>query len=276
MAYTTVKELMTAIADVIRGYLGGGKIPSQDLPIKVMEVHSHGYDSGYDSGRVDGYAEGKKAQYDEFWDEYQKSSSFVGSFAGFGWTEKTLKPKENMRPVNASYMFYYNQIGGDLVEFLESLAIELDFTRCQNANAIFQYSKFTRVGKIYCEDKAWYSSFASCSNLVTIDEWGSATGGTISGGLSGTFNGCIALENITVKGTIISTINFQWSTKLSKSSWISIVNAYSTTVSNLSMTGSLVSVNKAFETSEGANDGSTSEEWLNLIATKPNVTFNLV
>ena len=29
------------------------------------------------------------------------------------------------------------------------------------------------------------------------------------------------------------------------------------------------------KTSEGANDGNTSEEWLNLIATKPNWTITL-
>jgi hypothetical protein len=84
------------------------------------------------------------------------------------------------------------------------------------------------------------------------------------------------LENIRVRGRIVKSTNFQWSTKLSKDSIISIINALSTTTSGLSITLSKVAVNKAFETSEGANDGSTSAEWLNLIATRPNVSFNLV
>lgn len=38
---------------------------------------------------------------------------------------------------------------------------------------------------------------------------------------------------------------------------------------------SLERINKIFETADGANDGSTSEEWKALVATKPNRTFTL-
>lgn len=64
--------------------------------------------------------------------------------------------------------------------------------------------------------------------------------------------------------------------KLSKPSITSIINCLSTTTSGLTVTLSKTAVNNAFETSEGVADGSTSQEWLNLVATKTNWTISLV
>ena len=47
------------------------------------------------------------------------------------------------------------------------------------------------------------------------------------------------------------------------------------TASGKTITFSKTAVNKAFETSAGANDGSTSAEWLALVGTKPNWTISL-
>jgi hypothetical protein len=116
-------------------------------------------------------------------------------------------------------------------------------------------------------------SFASCISLhtiakITVDE------NTI---FKGTFDGCTAIENLTIGGIIGQDgFNVQWSKKLSKASWISIINALSATATGKSITGSLESVQRAFETSAGAMDGDASAEWLNLIASKSNWTINLV
>ena len=75
-------------------------------------------------------------------------------------------------------------------------------------------------------------------------------------------------------GTLRISVNMQWS-PLSKDSIISIINALSTATSDLPITLSITAVNNAFETSPGAADGSTSEEWTALIATKPNWTISL-
>ena len=114
-------------------------------------------------------------------------------------------------------------------------------------------------------------AFGDCSALKTI---------TLPARLqtvhSATFYNCTSLENIYFEGTIRDGgLNLSSSTKLSKASWENIVGSLASWVSS-SITGSLASVNTAFETSAGAGDGSTSEEWLNLIATKPNWTINLV
>ena len=68
----------------------------------------------------------------------------------------------------------------------------------------------------------------------------------------------------------------QWSTELSKESIISIINALSDTTTALTVTLSKTAVNNAFETAKGNADGSTSEEWAALIATKQNWTISLV
>jgi hypothetical protein len=92
-----------------------------------------------------------------------------------------------------------------------------------------------------------------------------------------TFHYAYDTEHIGFEGIIAQNgLNLQWSTKLDKESHVKLVNTLSSTTSGLSVTVSQTAVNKAFETSEGANDGSTSQEWLNLIATKPNWTISIV
>lgn len=91
------------------------------------------------------------------------------------------------------------------------------------------------------------------------------------------FNNCSNLRELTIEGTIGQNgFSVEHSTLLSKDSITSIINALSTTTSNLTITLSKTAVNNAFETSSGAGDGSTSEEWNTLIATKSNWSISLV
>jgi hypothetical protein len=93
---------------------------------------------------------------------------------------------------------------------------------------------------------------------------------------TGGFDGCIGLKNLTITGTIGgTTFNLKSSKSLTKESIISVIDHLSTTATNVTATFSLEAVNKAFETSEGANDGSTSSEWITLIGTKSNWTIAL-
>ena len=89
------------------------------------------------------------------------------------------------------------------------------------------------------------------------------------------FTGATALKNITVEGPIAYSISFK-DCPLSKESILSVFNALSDTITGMTLTLKLLAVNTAFETSEGAADGSTSEEWNTLIATKSNWTISLV
>ena len=114
--------------------------------------------------------------------------------------------------------------------------------------------------------------FSGCSKLTTIPQL-DTSGGT---NFSSMFVNCTDLTNLTMTGTIKANgMDLHYSTKLSKASIISVINALSDTTNALKVQLSKTAVNNAFETSSGVADGSTSEEWTTLIATKANWTIAL-
>ena len=122
-------------------------------------------------------------------------------------------------------------------------------------------------------DTNFSNMFNGCSGLTTIPQLDTSKGT----GFGGMFYGCSALTNLTIAGSInTSGMNLKSATKLSKASITSVVNALSASASGKSITFSKTAIDSAFETSSGAADGSTSDEWLNLIATKSNWTISLI
>ena len=114
--------------------------------------------------------------------------------------------------------------------------------------------------------------FSQCTNLTTIPQLDTSKGTNFTY----MFNSCSKLTNLTMTGTIKANgMDLQHSTKLSKASIISVINALSDTTNALKVQLSKTAVNNAFETSGGVADGSTSEEWTTLIATKANWTIAL-
>ena len=224
------------------------------------------------------YDAGKQAEYDRFWDAYLKSNNYTSKFAGNGWTKETFKPNRDIRPTNATQMFARGSLlGEDLVSLCEPLGIVVDFSDCTVFSEVFYFTGLSRVGVVDTRKATTlpYIFAYSLDNLKTIDllilkDDGSQTF-TNNSFIKGT-----GLTSITIQGTIGQNgFNVQWSTKLSHDSVVSIINALSNTTTGLTVTFSLAAVNKAFETSEGANDGSTSAEWQALIGTKPNWTIAL-
>lgn len=226
----------------------------------------------YDAGVAEGFDAGRQAEYDRLWDVLQPfkagATQYAASF-GQAWTADIFKPKYDMTVSAASFMFAYNQIGGDLVEYFERLGKKLDFSPCYNQNNTFQSSKFTRLGGIYCTSASWYNCFSGCTELETIDEWGHPTGGTVNGGLTSCFTGCSKLKNLTVKGVISGSITLSACTLLSKASIESVITHLTDEDKWATATFSATAVNNAFGSTESA-------EWKALIATKPTWTFSLV
>lgn len=258
--------------------------PSSAFPEKIEEVYEKGYEKGKtESDYNTAFEEGKLAERKAFWDNYLDNGNrtdFDQAISGKGWTIEVFKPNHDMFPTTAYMMFRKSDMKIDLVEYLKKMGVKLDFSNCKNHLYIFSFSSFTRVGVVdfskSTASTACDNAFGYCHELVTIDKI-ILRKGTNAMFASASFTNCDNLVNVIFDGELESNgLNLQWSTKLSKASWVNIVGCYSTTISGLSMTGSLASVNSAFETSEGANDGSKSAEWLNLIATRPNVAFNLV
>jgi hypothetical protein len=116
------------------------------------------------------------------------------------------------------------------------------------------------------------NTFSGCSKLEIIDEFYPSN----SANFANTFGGCSALKHIIFMSDIkTSGLSLSDCKVLDKESIISVITHLSDSTSGLGVTLSQKAVNREFETSEGANDGSTSAEWLALINTKSNWTISL-
>lgn len=183
----------------------------------------------------DVYEAGKKAEYDEFWDTFQKSGNRSDYQYGFyGWnTFKTIDTKYPVKTETLYATFMY------CLE-LEVLPIVLlydttsGFRSCYNAFHSCQKLKsidFDIVNNSTASS-AWDATFSYCYELKTIQKLVVLDSQLFK---QSTFRGCEALENLTIEGVIGQNgFNVQWSTLLTHDSLMSIVNAlkdYSTDTS---------------------------------------------
>lgn len=279
--------------------------PSSVYPAKIDDVYNKGYEQGksegdyeeaFNEGKAEAYEEiqdlnaeleqalygtdtGGKSYYDEVWDDVQENGNRINyryGFSGNSWNDKTFKPKYNIVPsaYNGIYAFTNCRIT-NLKQILLDCGVTIDTSQVINALEMFGNSEYlTHLPRLdFGACTIFTTTFTECKSLVSID--GLKVNDKTR--FSSSFNNCDALEEIRFEGIIGQNgLNLQWSTKLSKNSITSIINALSTTTSGLSITLSKVAVNKAFETSTGLADGSTSTDWNNLIGTKTNWTINLV
>ena len=270
--YRVKEDVLVALANTCREY--GGATKKLTFP------------RDFEFGIEMSYENGKKAEYDAFWDLFQqngKRGNYMGAFGGIGWTKDTFKPKYPINPnglIVADYMFYgFNRIStadiDDLFDFTEFNS-KIDFSKSKrfihtfnNArikNLYVDCSSATEINLAFSADNGGYLENLTLKVTPTTTQFISA------------FNFQYHMKNLTFTedSEIAASINFKWSTKFTHDSIVSIINALSSTTTGLSVTISKTAVNKAFETSTGANDGSTSPEWLALVATKTNWTINLV
>ena len=256
--YTIDGKTLTNIADAIRAKSGETEAltPSQ-MAEKISGI-----------GGGDNY-------YDVFWDAYQDNgvrNDYRSAF-GRGWTANNFKPKYNIVPSStlATSLFNACQCEGDLVEICENQGIEIDFSNVTYFEYLFYSTQFTRIGIVDASKAERFSNvFNYSSKLKTIDKI--IVNENVP--LNNSFGGDRALEEIRFEGVIGKNVTLNECAKLSKASITNIINTASPTIS-FTVTLSKAAVNKAFETSTNANDGSNSDEWKNLIATKTNVTISL-
>lgn len=224
--------------------------PSSRLADKVTEVYEKGKSEGGDAevAYAEGKADGRREYIVTFFETHvstcESFNSFANAFAGPEWTNENFCPT---RPIDAVAL-----------------------------NSMFRDTGITTISVPVGSSKkvtaGSYMAFAS-PNIETIEKL-LINEETNS---SSWFHYCTGLKNINkIEGTIGTTgWNWKWSTLLTHDSIVNIVNAFSSALTGLTVTLSLTAVNNAFETASGLADGSTSEEWLALVATKPNVTISL-
>lgn len=244
-------NITSGVKSLIEGY-GKDNIEAYDESVTVDEGASVVFDEDYAEGKADGIDEGiaegieqgKEEAYDAFWDAFQDNgarSNYENAFRNVCWTDKCYNPKYPINTDRIGWMF----MGCKLTD----TKVPITHKGQTNATYVF-YDALTMV----------------TIRSLTVDE---------NTTYSSWFTRAEALENITFEGVIGSDIDMHWSTKLTNASLRSIITHISASTSGFAVSLSNTAVNKAFETSVGANDGSTSEEWLALIATKNNWTISL-
>jgi hypothetical protein len=215
------------------------------------------------------YESGKKSQYDEFWDAFQRNGTRTNyTYAFQYWGQDYIRPKYKIVPTIRCLhqLFQYNpnlkKVESAFFDFSQMEAAVSTNTGAYNT---FAYCEgLEEVEDIGFPPYYYSETFYKCSKLHTIACINSNDNTVYS---QYVFWQCISLVNLTVNGTIgQNNFNLQWSTKLSKESITSVVNALSENKSGLSVMLSKAAVNNAFTTSE----------WDALEKTKTNWTISLV
>jgi hypothetical protein len=224
---------------------------------------------------------GKQAGEREWQKKYQKEGRngkkgyYICAYAGWGWTNETFNPVWDIVPSNASNMFNYSHITGNISKLCQQKGVRLDFSQCVGFQNAFVNASITGVDTVdtrSCTDLStiFYAAPAmeEINDLILKDD-GSQTFGRQS------FLNCKNLVTLKITGTIGKSVTFE-NSPLNRASIENVINALFATATGQTLTLNKAAVNKAFETSEGANDGSTSAEWSALRATKSNWTISLV
>lgn len=272
---TTNNQNYADIASAIREKTGA------ETTYKPSEMSS-GVNEVYDKG----YADAQQSEYDKFWDTFQDYGNrryYTYAFAGVLWSNEMV-PKYNItfndysttsRECMGMFSCYNRDRHlGEYADMTEILS-KIDFSKCLTATNVFALA---RVKNVYCD-------FSSAESMIrTFDD---SDGGSVNyirlkvseatTKFENTFAYTTKLTDIIfVDGSVIAAnISFDRS-PLNVESIKSITNALSDSTTDKTVTFKLSAVNTAFETAEGLADGSESQDWLNLIATKENWTFSLV
>lgn len=222
------------------------------------------------------YEAGKIPAYENCWEAIQKGGTltdFTHAYENY-YNDENFRPIYDISPTNASYMFQSTNIT-DLKGILERQGVTLDYSNCTNFQSMCMGAKITRFPVLSAVSAfALVYVFGYCGDLISIDAIVLKDDGSTT--FNNTFVGCFKLEEIySITGIIGNNIDLQYS-PLSHDTIARIISHLSDTATSKTLTLSKAAVNKAFETGASSNDGSTSPEWLALVATKQNWTISLV
>ena len=155
------------------------------------DIKQFGYDEGYEAG--------KKAEYNEFWVNTERTSQY--RFSGTFWNKNNFKPNKDFE-VGKCTFHYHNWQGTpyDLAAHLEELGITMTMG-ASSYNSSFYIGWFTRLPVLdFSEVSGWYDRvFYGAKMLVTIDKFIFAKEGKATA-YSNIFQGCTALKNVIFEG----------------------------------------------------------------------------
>lgn len=216
---------------------------------KIIQAKAD-YDAVYEAGYDKGKAEGGDSFYDAFWDRYQNNGQPANYQYAFGrerFDDSNYNPKYPIVPNSengaGNHIFYGSNI--------TDTKVPIDLTGVTKDSGA--------SGMLY------YCYYLKTVNMIIVNE----TSPNI------TVYECGQLRNVTIEGSFARNFDIGGCTVLKRDSILSIYNSLSANATGKTCTFSKTAVNKAFETSDGAKDGSTSAEWEAMKAAKSNWTFAL-
>lgn len=287
----------------LAGNMGGGTDTSGDTV--VPEVLEKGYTAHDKDGnpitgtldteaiRAEGVEAGKKSEYDAFWDNAQLDGNrtdyawFLSSFGVLPDFMKKPKYPIIIKGGTTDFMRQYNTMwsrsqGGQdnsPTPPVDTSSWEIDTSEATVMNGFFLNASVSNL--------SFDASGATSLSQAFMNSHGNSRVNNITVKVSDKCIDfsylCYAQYNLPyctdvlgfAEGSVIAVnLNIAF-TNQSKAQLISTVNALSSTTTGKSAKLRLDCVNDAFETSAGAKDGSTSEEWLALVATKSNWEIKL-
>ena len=178
---------------------------------------------------------GKKAEYDAFWDDFQRNgnrSNYYMAFRGVGWTVDNFKPKYDIVPdfeknndssgqgLFSSMSAFY----GSLKDAFDGRGVKLDTQYVRVANSMFDgATNVTEIPHINLTSATSLSGlFYGMLYIKTI----SITLPDREINYNNAFRSLNSLENLEIDGTINGTnFNISWSTKLTHDALMNIINA---------------------------------------------------
>lgn len=189
-------------------------------------------DDAFEAGK----AQGGDSWYDTFWDTFQQNGKRVNynyAFSGgsanvnsIGWTNANFKPKYSFDNIIGYTIFDYSGVEGGLTEILNGLGITLTFNGYQSSG--FQSTQFTEIDYINNDMSTMAIVFKNSTKLKTLKISTVKENSTFQNA----FEGCTALENLTIVGVIGKTgFDVHWSTLLTAESYHSIITHCSKTAS---------------------------------------------
>ena len=269
---TTVAQNVSRTHEVVDAYNAN---VSENVTKINRRLLGNSYPEGGETLYEKAVEEGKTAEWNRFWDAFQLNGTRTNYISAFysagvgsgGWNDEIFKPKYDIKLVGACDSIFFRT---DVTDFTKSgCGVDIDFSQATNFNSVFYASGVVTIGVLDLRNvTAVLKAFQYCNFLKTIEKIILKDDGSQSIENS-TFEWASELEEIRFEGAIGSNINFQWQSKLSGASITSIVNALSPTASGKTATFKQIAVM--------SNIGSPYEqEWLDLVATKPNWTISLV
>lgn len=227
---------------------------------------------------------GKHKEWSDFWDAFQLNgtrNAYTMAFGRGNFSIDTFYPKYSITLSGDASQAFYNFLGQrvsanepkwSLKDRFEHCGVSFDTSKATALTQCFSWCHFTELPTIDFTGLTSNANqvFAYMRFLVSIEKL--ITKESVA--YASTFLECIKLEHIIIEGTIGTDINMA-QCPLTKASITNVINALSTTSTGKIATFKKSAVDTAFETSKGASNGSTSEEWLALIATRKNWTISL-